>query len=161
MAPVTANGRNYHPIEQERAVFSAIIESLNNAQTDSARLSNTFNDMLLGPGRDGEFPKRKQGLSIGKLNSKQQKQVIEAIALYVNDLDAATAKPIMAKYAADLANTYLSYSGSGTMNKANDYVRLDGPDVWIEYSVQPSRDFPNTTHPHSVWRDRKSDYGGN
>ena len=161
MAPVTANGRKYEPIEQERAAFSNIIGSLNTAQTDSARLSNTFNDILLGPGRDGVFPKNKQGLSIGKLNSKQQKQVTEAIALYVNDLDAATAKLIMAKYTAELGDTYLSYSGSGTMNKANDYVRLDGPSIWIEYSVQPSRDFPNTTHPHSVWRDRKSDYGGN
>jgi hypothetical protein len=47
------------------------------------------------------------------------------------------------------------------MNQNNDYVRIDGPGIWIEYSAQPSRDFPGTTHPHSVWRDRKTDYGGN
>ncbi|GAB2558267.1 DUF3500 domain-containing protein [Spirosoma areae] len=60
-----------------------------------------------------------------------------------------------------LADTYGAYSGSGTLNQPNDYVRLDGPSIWIEYSAQPSRDFPGMVHPHSVWRDRHTDYGGN
>jgi len=34
---------------------------------------------------------------------------------------------IMAKYKAELADTYISYSGSGAMYKVNDYVRIDGP----------------------------------
>ncbi len=161
MAPVTAAGRNYQPMEQEREAFSKIIEALSKAAKDSAKLSGTFSDVLLGPGNDGKFPGIKQGVRIGGLNSAQQKQIVKSIGFYVNDLDAATAKAVMAKYTAELAGTYFSYSGSGTMNQANDYVRLDGPNIWIEYSVQPSRDFPNTTHPHSVWRDRTSDYGGN
>jgi hypothetical protein len=43
---------------------------------------------------------------------------------------------IMAKYKVELADTYISYSGSGAMYKVNDYVRIDGPSVWIEYSKQ-------------------------
>ncbi|HMC86638.1 MAG TPA: hypothetical protein VKI61_14020 [Chitinophagaceae bacterium] len=43
---------------------------------------------------------------------------------------------IMAKYKAELADTYISYSGSGAMYKVNDYVLIDGPFVWIDYSKQ-------------------------
>lgn len=161
MASVTANSKTYQPVEQERTAFSQLIESLTGAQKETARLSNTYSDLLLGPGADGKFPATRQGVKAGELNSAQQKQVVKAIGLYVDDLDPATARSIMAKYTAELANTYVSYAGSGTMNQTNDYVRIDGPGVWIEYSVQPSRDIPNTTHPHSVWRDRASDYGGN
>ena len=98
---------------------------------------------------------------MGDLSADKQKQVLNAIKLYVNDLDSATAATVLAKYTAELADTYIAYSGSGTMSQLNDYVRLDGPSIWIEYSGQPSRDFPGTVHPHSVWRDRTSDYGGN
>lgn len=161
MAAIAADSRTYQPMEQEREAFNKLIEALSEDEKASAKLSNTFSDILLGPGRDGKFPETKQGISIAHLNDTKQKQALKAIELYVKDLDAATAKDVMAKYTAELPNTYLSYSGSGSMNRSNDYVRIDGPNIWIEYSAQPSRDFPGTTHPHSVWRDRKTDYGGN
>ena len=161
MMAIPVNGRTYQPIEQERRDFVRMIETFSNAEKNTAKLSSTFNDVLLGPGRDGQFPTTKQGVRVGDLKTEQQQAVLQAIERYVADLDAVTAKQVMTKYRAELANTYVAYSGSGTMNIANDYVRIDGPGVWIEYSAQPSRDFPGTTHPHSVWRDHTSDYGGN
>ena len=86
--------------------------------------------------------------------------MLNVIKLYVNDLDRETAATVLPLYTAGLADTYLAYSGSQSMSQTGDYVRLDGPRLWIEYSAQPSRDFPSTSHPHSVWRDRVSDYGG-
>ena len=161
MAPITANGQTYQPIEQEKTAFAKVIHMLDPVEKDTAKLSATYADVLLGPGQDGKFPNAKQGVKIGGLNSAKQKEISKVIALYINDLDAATAKQLMAKYTSELTDTYLSFSGSGTMNQENDYIRIDGPTLWIEYTVQPSRDFPGTTHPHSVWRDRKMDYGGN
>ncbi|RTQ53738.1 DUF3500 domain-containing protein [Hymenobacter gummosus] len=46
------------------------------------------------------------------------------------------------------------------MTAESDYLRLDGPSLWLEYSSQPGRDFVGRVHPHSVWRDRTTDYGG-
>lgn len=161
MTSIPGNDRNYQPMEAEQNSFATLIEGLSEVQKTGARLSTTFSDLLLGPGRDGAFPNTKQGVRLGETNSSVQKQVLKAIALYVDDLEPASAKQVMDKYTAELPDTYLSYSGSGTMNQQNDYVRLDGPSIWLEYSVQPGRDFPGTTHPHSVWRDRKTDYGGN
>ncbi len=160
-APVTSAGSTYQPLEGEKTAFANILAGLSDAEKAAAKLSSSFSDVLLGPGRDGQFPTAKQGIKVGSLSSAKQNQVMKAIDLYVMDLDASTAKPIAAKYRSELADTYLSFTGSGTMNSANDYVRIDGPGVWIEYSAQPSRDFPGTTHPHSVWRDHKTDYGGN
>jgi Protein of unknown function (DUF3500) len=157
--PVNRNGHMYQPLEQERQAFASVLSMLNNAEKNDAKLSASFKDILLGPGEDDQFPTTKQGIQIGSLSEDFTKKIITAIELYVNDLDPETANEFMKKYIAELPDTYVSYSGSGTMSEANDYIRLDGPSMWIEYSAQPSRDFPGTTHPHSVWRDRKSDYG--
>ena len=158
--PVSDHGRTYQPLEQERAAFAALLGGLSATEQAKARLNTTFRDVLLGPGQDGQFPATRQGVRLGELSAAQQKLALQAIRRYVGDLDAATAAPILARYTAELPATYLAFVGSGTMGKDNDYIRLDGPSLWLEYSGQPSRDFPGTVHPHSVWRDRTTDYGG-
>ncbi|WP_106140017.1 DUF3500 domain-containing protein [Spirosoma oryzae] len=57
-------------------------------------------------------------------------------------------------------NTYITYSGSTVLNTRGDYVRIDGPLVWIEWTAQGGIVF-SASHSHSVWRDKTSDYGGN
>jgi hypothetical protein len=83
-----------------------------------------------------------------------------AIETYVADIRQPDARTILAKYRVELADTWLSYSGTPSLSAENDYVRIDGPSVWIEFSMQPGRTIPGI-HPHSVWRDRSADYGGN
>lgn len=60
---------------------------------------------------------------------------------------------------AELADTYVAYSGSIEFTEQNDYIRVDGPSVWIELSLQ-SGIVLEGNHPHTVWRDRNTDYGG-
>ena len=161
MAAVTVNGRTYQPVEQERAAFAALLAGLSTSEQASAKLSTTFTDILLGPGVDGQFPTTKQGVQVGNLSAAEKTLVLNAFKLYTNDLDTETAATVLATYTADLDNTYLAYSGTGTMSVQNDYVRLDGPHIWIEYSSQGGIVIRGTPHPHSVWRDRTGDYGGN
>ena len=104
---IEINSRTYQPLAQEHAAFSKILEILSESEKNTAKLSTNFRDILLGPNKDGQFPTTKQGLRIGDLTTAKQEAVIIAIQLYVNDLDAATAKTIMAKYTAELADTYL------------------------------------------------------
>lgn len=48
------------------------------------------------------------------------------------------------------------------MDSENDYVRIDGPSLWIEFSLQSNKSTgEDGNHPHSVWRDKTFDYGGN
>ncbi|WP_019990641.1 DUF3500 domain-containing protein [Rudanella lutea] len=161
MAAVTTNGRTYQPVEQERKAFADMLAGLSSTEQTTAKLSSTFTDILLGPGKDAQFPATRQGLKVGDLTAAKKALVLNAIKLYVNDLDAETAATILAKYTTELDNTYVAYSGTLTMSSVNDYVRIDGPSVWIEYSMQGGIVIRNTPHPHSVWRDRTGDYGGN
>lgn len=160
-AVVSANSKSYQPFEQERAAFAALLTGLTTAEQSTAKLSGTYSDILLGPGKDGSFPSTKSGLQVGALTSSQQALVLEAIKLYVNDLEASYAASILATYSSELSSTYISYAGTTAMTSQNDYVRIDGPHVWIEFSYQGGVIVKNTPHPHSVWRDRSTDYGGN
>jgi hypothetical protein len=161
MAAVTVGSRTYQPVEQERQAFADLLAGLSSTEQATAKLSTTFTDILLGPGVDGQFPTTKQGLKVGNLSTAAKTLVLNAIKLYTNDLDSETAATVLATYTADLDNTYVAYSGTGTMSTQNDYIRLDGPHIWIEYSTQGGIVIRNTPHPHSVWRDRTGDYGGN
>lgn len=160
---INIDGHTYNPMLDETQVFSEIITSLPNQLKSNAKLNGPVKDVVLGPGDDGNFPATKEGIRVSELPKQQQLKILQGISLYVHDLDDANADAIMQKYTSELGDTFLSYSGSGTMSQSGDYIRIDGPSVWIEFSAQPSRDFPGTTHPHphSVWRDHKTDYGGN
>ena len=161
MAAVTANSRTYQPVEQERQAFADLWAGLSTTEQATAKSSSTFSDLVLGPGQDGVFPATKLGLKAGDLSTAKKTLVLNAIKLYVNDLDATTAATVLAKYTSELDNTYVLYSGTGTMSTKGDYVRIDGPSVWIEYSANGGVIFPSISHPHSVWRDHTGDYGGN
>ena len=160
----TINGQvtnqTFQPMEQERQAFATLLTSLSSSEQAAAKLSTTFGDVVLGPGKDWQFPTTKVGIRVGNLDAAKQALVLNAIKLYVNDLDAATAATILAKYTSELADTYLAYTGNTSVTAVNDYIRIDGPSIWIEFSYQGGVIIKNAPHPHSVWRDRTTDYGG-
>ena len=65
-------------------------------------------------------------------------------------LEPATATTILAKYTAELDNTYIAYTGTTAVTSQNDYIHIDGPNVWIEFLYQGGVIIRNTLHPHSV-----------
>jgi Protein of unknown function (DUF3500) len=158
--PFDQNGRTNAPMVQEQAAFAAMIGALSPAQQTTATLPQAFSDIIVGPQNDDAFPSLREGQRVGDLTPAQQALVMAAMQTYVGDIDDADAAQLMQKYGADLAETFISFSGSVTVDQENDYVRIDGPTVWIELSMQPGRSLPGV-HPHSVWRDRLTDYGGN
>ncbi|WP_243650989.1 DUF3500 domain-containing protein [Hymenobacter gummosus] len=108
VTPVRAAGRTFHPMAQEQAAAATLLQSLSTAQQATARLSTTFNDVLLGPGQDGQFPGTRQGVRVGELSPAQQQLALQLIQRYVSDLEPATAAPILARYTAELPATYLA-----------------------------------------------------
>lgn len=119
----------------------------------------TYTDVIVGPQRDDDFPTIREGVKGANLTVAQKSLVLAAMETYVGDINAADADSIMARYRRELDDTYIAFAGTVGMNAENDHVRIDGPSVWIEYSMQPGRSIPGV-HPHSVWRDRRADYGG-
>jgi Protein of unknown function (DUF3500) len=154
------HGRDNAPMAQEQAAFAAVLGRLTAAEQATAKLGQTYTDIIVGPQRDDNFPGTRAGVRVGDLTDDQRGLVIRAIETYVRDINPPDADTILAKYRTELSDTHVAYSGTPALNAENDYIRVDGPSVWIELSMQPGRSLPGV-HPHSVWRDRKADYGGN
>jgi hypothetical protein len=157
----TQGGVAYKPIVQELDALSAMLTGLSASDLATAKVGTTQNDLQLGPGKDGVFPTTKKGLKVGGLSATQKTAVLNAIKTYTDDLDDVSAAALLAKYSSELDNTYISYAGTTALTEKGDYVLIDGPNVWIEFSMQGGIVIRNANHPHSVWRDRTGDYGGN
>lgn len=154
----TTNNITYAPINQEQLAFAAIINGLTSTQYTTAHSTSTFSDLVLGPNGNWSFPATSTGLLCSNLTSAQKTLVMNAIKTYTNDVDDASASMINSLYESELNNTYILHSGTTSMNTRNDYFRIDGPHVWIEFSVQNGI-VMSGVHYHSVWRDRVNDYG--
>jgi Protein of unknown function (DUF3500) len=153
------NGETNVPLESEQTALAAMLTSLSTDQQAAVKLDAVYSDLVLKPGNDWAFPTTHEGVKVSTLTAAQKALVLAAIATYVNDVDDADAATILAKYESELDETYVSFSGGTTLLEQNDYVRIDGPSVWIEFSMQRGIVLSGN-HPHSVWRDRTTDYGG-
>lgn len=153
----TYDGETYDPLSQETDAFTALLESLSDEELAEAEIDQS--DLLLGPGSDWEFPEEAEGIKVSDLTEEQQELVLEAIATYVEDLPEDQAAEYMERYEAELEDTYISYSGGTDFATAGDYIRIDGPSVWIELAMQNGV-ATSEPHIHSVWRDQETDYAG-
>jgi hypothetical protein len=95
---------------------------------------------------------------VSSLSASQQALVKAAINSYAADANNGQAAAYLTDAA--LAQTYIAWASYSDLSTRGSYVRIDGPRVWIEFSVQSGVVYsPN--HYHSIWRDKQLDYGGN
>lgn len=156
----TSGSTTYAPLKNNQATMAAMLASLSATQLTTAKLNSTFSDVVLGPGSDGKFPSTKLGIKVSTLSTDQKALVLAAIKPWIQNVDDATAASLLATYTSELDNTYISYSGNATLANNADYVRIDGPSVWIEFVCQSGVVYRNEIHYHSVYRDHTRDYGG-
>jgi hypothetical protein len=153
------NGTTNQPMAAKEAAFAALLAGLTTDQLAAAKLSKVYSDLVLGPGQDWAFPTASEGVKISTFTPDQKKLALAAIAGYVNDIADNDAATILKRYESELDKTYIAYSGTTALTERNDYIRIDGPSVWIEFSMQRGIVLSGN-HPHSLWRDRNTDYGG-
>lgn len=155
----TVDGKTVEPVKPESTSMFAMIAGLSAEEKKSAELtSGTFDDLLMGPGKDsGTFPTT-EGLSVSTLDAAQKKLVTDAITAYAGDLAPGAAAKLMAKYTGELDKTTIGWANNTGSTDENSYIRIDGPSVWIEFINTRSRSTPNL-HFHTVYRDKTNDYG--
>lgn len=166
----TTSGKTYTPMATEKSVMADMLASFTSTELSSAKISTTFSDCLLVPGSTtNTFPATKLGVKVSTLSAAAQAKVLAAMDPWLNDLNTSAAATFKTLYTADLANTYVTYSGnaSGVSGNASsfftknaDYIRIDGPGVWIEFICQTGVVYPSQIHYHSVYRDHNKDYIG-
>jgi hypothetical protein len=147
------------PLKTEATDLFGLMASLTADQRTSAEItSGTFDDLLMGPGKDsGNFP-TSEGLLVSALNDSQRRAVMTAIQSYAGDLSTGAATKLMAKYEAELDQTRIGWSNNTGPTDEHSYFRIDGPSVWIEFINTRSMSTPDI-HYHSVYRDKTDDYG--
>ena len=157
-APFHRDGVRHQPERASRDALAALLAALDGEQRDRAWLPGRH-DILLGPGREWAFPTGRDGLAGTDLDPRQRSLLRAAIASYVDDLAPDDAARVLAGYVAELDDTYLGWSGNPDLNRVGDHVRIDGPSVWLEFSLHDGI-VGAGPHPHAVWRDRVTDHGG-
>jgi Protein of unknown function (DUF3500) len=144
-------GKTHDPLAPMRENLHGLLGSLTPEQSKRAKLEARFNDVYVGPQKDGKFPARSEGVPVSELSDASKDFVRKAIAAWTGDSPQGVEYRKL--YEAELDKVKVAYSGSTALSDRGDYVRLDGPRVWIEYATQGS------DHVHTIWRDRLTDYG--
>ena len=164
----STNGVTYQAMEKQRAAMYSLSQAVYG--TSAAVLSGTFDDVVHGI--DGSthidsdfpaaYPATGRGVLYSALTTTQQALIKNVIAAWTGDQNTTMSAALYSAYTTDaaLAATYVGYSGDGTLIKDNDYIRIDGPRVWIEFVVQQGVAYPTSYHFHTIWRDKTADYGG-
>jgi hypothetical protein len=156
----TTDGTTYTPLDAMRTAMLDLTAGLTETEADEAHSTDSVSDVVLGPGEDDQFPSSKQGLAVSDLSDDQQALVLDAIEQWVQVADDDTAAALLAEYKADLDETYIQYAGSPDLDAAGDYVRIDGPGVWIEFLCQTGTADSGRLSYQSIYRDHDRDYGG-
>jgi hypothetical protein len=144
-------GKTHDPLAPMRDNLHGLLVSLTPEQSKQAKLEARFNDVYVGPGKDGKFPAKREGVSVSELSETSKDFLKKAIAAWTGDSPQGVEYRKL--YEAELDEAKVSYSGTTNVGDRGDYVRIDGPRVWIEFATQ------GIDHYHTIWRDRLTDYG--
>ncbi|BEL10140.1 DUF3500 domain-containing protein [Actinoplanes sichuanensis] len=154
------SGATVESMRAQKTAMAALTASLTEKQLATATLDQSFGDVLVGPGEDGQFPETKVGISVKSLTPKQKKLVLAAIKPWVANADDATTQQLLKIYEKELDQTFVALSGGTALDTHGDYVRIDGPSVWVEFICQTGVVYNDQIHYHTVYRDHTRDYGG-
>lgn len=145
-------GKTHDPLAPMRDSLHGLLASLTPEQLKQAKLEARFNDVYVGPQKDGKFPATSEGVPVSELSDASKDFVRKAIAAWTGDSPQGVEYRKL--YEAELDKVKVAYSGTTNVGgDRGDYVRIDGPRVWIEFATQGS------DHYHTIWRDRLTDYG--
>jgi hypothetical protein len=162
----TTDNVKYAPLMQEHNAMAAMLASFSPEELAKAKINEKFGDVLLGTAKDGKFPATKAGIRVSELNAAAKAKVTAAMMPWLNDIDADIRAKLLKTYTKELSDTYITYSGNDAgvsgdpasfLKVIADYVRIDGPGVWIEFACQPGV-YSNQPHYHTVFRDHRLDY---
>ncbi len=138
----------------------ALLDLLDETQRRQAILPYKVEDLVQGPGHDGEtlVP---EGIRGDALTAAQKQALMDIIDEWAGIINDAYAAPRLAEIKAGLEQTWFAWSGPTTHEpdrNGSSYYRIQGPRLLIEFSPQGVGGDP-TLHVHTVYRDPTNRYG--
>jgi Protein of unknown function (DUF3500) len=167
------NGAAHDPLASQRNSMAALFAAVQSV--DGAKLGGTYTDMINGPAAsmgaqsaiDSNYPAglmyptTNRGASVASFSADEASLVKAVIEAWVNNVAGPVSSALLADYESDaaLAQTFVGYSGATDLSTTSSYGRIDGPRVWIEFTVQEGTAGGTQGHYHTIWRDKAADYG--
>lgn len=159
-AVYTSNGKTVRALAEENDKGFALLNALDDNQRKQAILNYNVDDLVLGPGHEGETI-QPEGIKGSAFNEHQRELLLDVISEWAGIINDAYATQRMAEVKAGLNDTYFAWSGPTTHEPGRNggaYYRIQGPRVVIEFSPQATGG-DNTMHVHTIYRDPTNDYG--
>lgn len=155
-----ANGRTVRVLAAESDRAFTLLDALDAKQRQQAILPYKVQDLVQGPGHDGEIiiP---EGVKVSTFSPKQKELLMGLISEWAGIINDTYAAPRLKEIREDLNDTWFAWSGPTTHisgHNGSAYYRIQGPRLWIEFSPQGVGDDP-TLHVHTVYRDPTNSYG--
>lgn len=154
------DGKTVRVLAGENDKAFALLDSLDAAQRHQALLPYKVEDLVQGPGHDGEtiVP---EGIKGSALNAAQKELLMDVIGEWAGIIADAYAAPRLKEIREGLDDTWFAWSGPLThepSRNGSSYYRIQGPRLLIEFSPQGVGGDP-TLHVHTVYRDPTNSYG--
>lgn len=124
------------PLGAETDAAFALANKLTDAQLQQAVLNPAVNDLVLGPGQDGQ-KLDPVGIPGSAMTSEQQTLLLAVVEAWVGTLNHTAAGTQLATVTADMAKTYFAWSGE-IAEGSTVYFRVTAPTVITEYADQGS-----------------------
>ncbi len=153
-------GKTVRVLAGENDKAFALLDSLNATQKKQTILSYKVEDLVSGPGHDGEVIVP-EGIKGSSLTTAQKDLLMDIIGEWAGIISDAYAAPRRKEIRDDLDETWFAWSGPLTHEpdrNGSSYYRIQGPHLLIEFSPQGVGDDP-TMHVHTVYRDPTNSYG--
>ncbi|MFK7735218.1 MAG: DUF3500 domain-containing protein [Pirellulaceae bacterium] len=148
----TIGEQDFRPLGKENDSGFALVNSLTDSQRSESVLSDRRGPLVTGPGND-EVPSL-PGVSCSSFDESQRKNLLQLIALWVNDLPEEQAAKRMSALEAEVDKMTFGWKGPLTNGSAM-YYSIQGPTLIIEYGAQDDA----ATHIHTMYRDPANAYG--
>jgi hypothetical protein len=175
-AAFTIGVASYEPLSGKGNSMFAIYDALDTTQRSTAYLAGqTFSDVIVNPDLDygkgqGRTSKtayptggNRTGVLVSNLSVAQQALVTTAIEQWARQYPSDVTDALMTAYTGGYGDTYFAWAGATTgpdKDVTGSYLRIDGPRVWIELTVQAGIVIRSATHYHTIYHDKMYDYGG-
>lgn len=155
-----SGGKTIRVLAAENDKAFALLGALDEDQKKKAVLNYKINDLVLGPGHDGEVIVP-EGIKASSLNAKQKEMLLDLIYEWAGIISNTYVDTRMKEIKAGIEETYFAWSGPATHaegRNGSSYYRIQGPRVIIEFSPQGVGGDP-TMHVHTIYRDPLNSYG--
>ncbi|EHH68703.1 hypothetical protein GMO_00090 [Gluconobacter morbifer G707] len=154
------DGKTIRVLAGENDKAFVLLKALDPQQRQQAILPYTVDDLVQGPGHDGEtiVP---EGIKGSALTATQKDMLMDVIGEWAGIINDAYAAPRLREIREGLNDTWFAWSGPTTHEpnrNGSSYYRIQGPRLLIEFSPQGVGGDP-TLHVHTVYRDPTNSYG--